>query len=153
MPGSYGARLKEKMTIPQKETNWNDVFRRVFPFCLLFFLMWFFTHVTFDPLKKQWMFSQPQALRGDEPHYLLLVNSLLFDHDLDLKDDYLRVPRGGLQAGKKFQGSFLIHHTVLFDPLTGEHGSWRSVFDTSKKIPCDDHGELCQGFQRMSPRF
>src|SRR5262245_36047000 len=138
-----------------KETDRLRFFREVFlPFCALFALIWLLTHVTFDPQKKQWMFSEPQAVRGDEPHYLLLVNSLLFDHDIDLKEDYARVSRGGLEAGKRFQGVYLYHHTILFDPRTGDHVSWTRIFDTSKKIVCDEkQGEACVGFMRQSPRF
>jgi len=33
-------------------------------------------------------FRQKQITTGDEPHYLLITQSLIFDHDLDLKNNY-----------------------------------------------------------------
>lgn len=36
----------------------------------------------------------PRVYSGDEPHYLLTVNSLLFDHDLELQNNYRSVWEG-----------------------------------------------------------
>jgi hypothetical protein len=36
----------------------------------------------------------PRVISGDEPHYLMVLNSIL-DHDLELQDDYERLSRGG----------------------------------------------------------
>jgi hypothetical protein len=47
----------------------------------------------------------PYIKGGDEPHYLLILNSLINDGDLDLKDNYESVHQGSLQAGKKFAES------------------------------------------------
>jgi len=53
----------------------------------------------------------------------MITNSILFDHDLDLKDDYRRVTGGGSEAGALFRGREMQHHTVVIDRLTGEHAS------------------------------
>jgi len=66
---------------------------------------------------------------GDEPHYYLILTSVLHDRDLLLHDDYLRVQRGGAEAGAEFRGNELDHHTILIDPRTGEHELWQRVFD------------------------
>src|SRR5208282_2571389 len=54
----------------------------------------------------------------------MITNSILFDHDLDLKDDYRRVTGGGSEAGALFRGREMQHHTVVIDRPTGEHASW-----------------------------
>ena len=54
--------------------------------------------------------EQPAVVSGDEPHYLLAVNSLLEDHDLALGPDYQRVARGGADAGVRFRRVDLDHH-------------------------------------------
>jgi hypothetical protein len=64
---------------------------------------------------------RPGVVGGDEPHYLMITNSLLFDHDLVLQDDYQRVARGGLEAGARFSGVELDHHTVVVNRRTGHH--------------------------------
>lgn len=62
----------------------------------------------------------PHVTTGDEPHHLLVLNSILFDHDLELQDDYQRA-QTGLDAG----GIPLPdHHTIIVNRRTGEHGTW-----------------------------
>jgi hypothetical protein len=73
--------------------------------------------------------ASSQVISGDEPHYLLVIHSLLFDRDLQLKDDYVRIARGGLAAGRHFRGFPLDHHTLVFDPATGQTRFWHEVFD------------------------
>jgi len=68
----------------------------------------------------------PSAFSGDEPHYLIVVNSILFDHDLELQDDYERVRRGGLEAGRRGRGGLPDHHTILVNRRTGHHALWMS---------------------------
>jgi len=50
---------------------------------------------------------------GDEPHYLMVANSIVLDHDLDLQDDYVAVANGSERAGAHFAHSTLDHHTVI----------------------------------------
>ena len=44
----------------------------------------------------------PRVISGDEPHYLVLINSLLRDGDLDLANNYAAVHQGEPQAGLRF---------------------------------------------------
>lgn len=54
---------------------------------------------------------------GDEPHYLMVANSIVLDHDLDLKDDYEAVANGSERAGARFAGLKLDHHTVVVQTI------------------------------------
>jgi hypothetical protein len=90
------------------------------------------------------------AYSGDEPHYLMVINSLLTDHDLDLTDDYRRVARGGWEAGRRFRGAGLDHHTVLVDRTEGRSLLWQEVFDWRVR-ECREFG--CEGFRRLRPDF
>jgi hypothetical protein len=56
----------------------------------------------------------PSVYNGDEPHYLLMINSILHDGDLDLKNNYRAVHQGAVQAGKRFAGALLEHHTFWY---------------------------------------
>ena len=64
--------------------------------------------------------TSPHVVSGDEPHHLLVLNSILFDHDLQLQDDYERA-KLGLDAG----GITLFdHHTIIVNRRSGRHGTW-----------------------------
>jgi hypothetical protein len=52
----------------------------------------------------------PAVLSGDEPHYLVIINSVICDGDFDLANNYQNVHQGGLQAGRIFAGQPLDHH-------------------------------------------
>lgn len=71
----------------------------------------------------------PRVYLGDEPHYLLMLNSLIRDGDLDLRNNYAAVWQGSLDAGRSFAGRPLDHHTKWFegDQLVtwGEGGATR----------------------------
>jgi hypothetical protein len=62
----------------------------------------------------------PHVVTGDEPHYLLVLNSILFDHDFELQDDYERA-RTGLDSGGV---TLPDHHTIIVNRKTGAHGTW-----------------------------
>jgi hypothetical protein len=64
---------------------------------------------------------------GDEPHYMVILNSILSDHDLDLANNYTNVHQGGEQAGLAFRGQALDHHTSWV--VNGEHVRWPNVFE------------------------
>ena len=55
-------------------------------------------------------FVRPMVHSGDEPHYLVLINSVVNDGDIDVANNYADVHRGGEQAGRKFAGWALDHH-------------------------------------------
>jgi hypothetical protein len=68
---------------------------------------------------------------GDEPHYLLMVNSLVGDGDLDLSNNYAAVHAGGCQAGEQFARTRVLdHHTCLV--LDGRRESWFDFFPPGK---------------------
>ena len=96
---------------------------------------------------KGFSFGRPAVVSGDEPHYLLIVNSLLRDRDLLLGDDYLRVKRGGADAGAGFRGDELDHHTILVDPRTGEHELWQRVYDWRRHAAGGGFERLRAGFE------
>ena len=88
--------------------------------------------------------KSPRVRSGDEPHYLLIVNSLLQEHDLLLGDDYRRVRAGGAEAGLDLRGDELDHHTILVD--ASGHALWQRVYDWRT--------HLAQGgFARLQPGF
>jgi hypothetical protein len=61
-------------------------------------------------IDKPFSLGLPRVFSGDEPHYLLLINSVINDADFDLANNYHDVHQGGLQAGRNFSGSALNHH-------------------------------------------
>jgi len=77
----------------------------------------------------------PAATRSDEPQYVLVINSLLFDHDLQLQDDYDRVASGGFDAGVRFSGAAFDHHTILINRRSGRQGL--------ASIDAADHASRC----------
>lgn len=82
----------------------------------------------------------PRVFTGDEPHYLVMINSMLLDGDLDLANNYGAAHEGAPQAGKYFSGDpFLAHHTVWF-----EHGLrriWYQIYELDPaRFGHDDHG-------------
>jgi hypothetical protein len=64
-------------------------------------------------------FARPRATSGDEPHYLVIINSLVYDHDLRIDPDYARVRQGGFEAGAAWRGGDLGGHAILIDRRTG----------------------------------
>ncbi len=63
---------------------------------------------------------------GDEPHYLVILNSLLDDGDLDLGNDYLAAERGGLQQGRGYRGAYINRHVSYW--IGGERVLWHQLF-------------------------
>jgi hypothetical protein len=70
---------------------------------------------------ERWKFSYrpPNVVSGDEIHYLLAINTLLFHHQLELQDAYARARRDG---SREAAGHYMPDdHTWLVDRLTGKH--------------------------------
>lgn len=78
----------------------------------------------------RWHYELPAAWQGDEPHYLVMLNSLLQDGDLDLGNNYVSAHHGGLDAGRYARGHPLDHHTVWWRDGQriewGDHHSFRA---------------------------
>src|SRR5438270_13998221 len=73
------------------------------------------------------VFGPDRVLSDDEPHYLLLINSLLNDGDLDLANNYAHVHAGGQDAGMVWAGGRMLdHHTVL--PIDGRRVDWHTFY-------------------------
>jgi hypothetical protein len=71
--------------------------------------------------KKGWLVEKPEATSGDEPHYVVIFNSILFDHDVRVDPDYVRIKAGGYEAGAFWKGHDFGGHSILVDPRTGKH--------------------------------
>lgn len=87
----------------------------------------------------------PLVTTGDEPHYLILINSLLEDGDIDVRNNYESVYLGSLQAGMTWSRQPLDHHTVWYE---GDRRiQWKKLYDwdqwlnrPASAIPRDDRG-------------
>jgi hypothetical protein len=79
----------------------------------------------------------PNIYSGDEPHYLILANSIRFDRDLELGSDYEGVRNGSNRAGKIFTGKPLDHHTVITisdsNGFSKSLGAWHDFFDADHR--------------------
>jgi len=64
-------------------------------------------------------FVRPAAISGDEPHYLVVINSIIFDHDVRLGEDHKRIAEGGLEAGSRRKGKLFGGHAALVNTKTG----------------------------------
>jgi hypothetical protein len=78
-------------------------------------------------IEKPLSLGSPGVLSGDEPHYLVLINSLINDGDFDLANNYQDAHRGGLQAGRIFSGQPLDHHVNWYDD--GQIVKWWQVYE------------------------
>jgi hypothetical protein len=70
---------------------------------------------------------RPTIFSGDEPHYLMVANSIIKNHSLDLRKVYDQNAAGTPMAGKGFAGASLDHHTALVDVSKFPHktlGPW-----------------------------
>jgi hypothetical protein len=74
----------------------------------------------------------PRVYSGDEPHYLVIINSILLDGDLDLANNYAAIHRGSPQAGEGFSGSALVHHTVWFE--SGSRKKWARIYENDPAL-------------------
>jgi hypothetical protein len=80
----------------------------------------------------------PRVVGGDESHYLVILNSLLSDGDLDVANNYAAANRGGLAAGRTFAGLPLDHDTVWYEG--GMRRSWIGVYEYAQKWDRDSDG-------------
>jgi hypothetical protein len=90
-------------------------------------------------VEKPFSLGLPVVETGDEPHYLVLINSVIGDGDFDLANNYRDVHRGGLQAGRKFAGKALDHHVNWYrdDQLM----KWWQAFEMeAKRWDTDEDG-------------
>jgi hypothetical protein len=69
----------------------------------------------------------PSVYNGDEPHYLLMMSSIVNDGDLDLKNNYLAVHEGSAQAGKRFAGTPFEHQTFWY--VNDKYFGWWDAYE------------------------
>jgi hypothetical protein len=104
-------------------------------FGLLLLITLALTRISWSPSAGLSVVS-PEAANSDEPHYILSINSLLFEHELEVQDEYERVALGGPQAGVLFAHRYLDHHSILVDGRTGRH-AFASIVAPNSVAPCD----------------
>jgi hypothetical protein len=68
---------------------------------------------------------------GDEPHYLIILNSLLRDGDLELANNYEAAYQGLEHAGLRYSRRDLNHHSMWFEGHTVRH--WSEFYDMSTR--------------------
>jgi len=103
----------------------------------------------FDPGERRLERRHAVATSGDEPHYLIILHSLLFDGDLQLEDEYAAAAAGGIAAGSARRGEVLDHHTYFVDAATGDTALWQNHFDYTERVSCDEPG--CIPFRPTRP--
>ena len=78
----------------------------------------------------------PRVVSGDEPHYLLTTNALLRGDGFSVRAGYARVRGGSTEAGLRFAGRSLDHHTLLLAPGLSSPERWQEAYQFSKPRPC-----------------
>jgi hypothetical protein len=73
----------------------------------------------------------PLVTSGDEPHYLVMVHSLVNDHDLDLSNNYDRARQGSIEVGVGRIGA-AIDHQIAWYGADGHWRGWDSVYDYAR---------------------
>jgi hypothetical protein len=81
-------------------------------------------------------FGWPWVKGGDEPHYLIMINSLMNDGDFDLRNNYESALKGSDQAGRKYAGMPIGRHVEWKGLKIG----WPQVVENPDKWPLDSQG-------------
>jgi hypothetical protein len=89
-------------------------------------------------------FGAPWLFSGDEPHYLVILNSLLQDGDLNLANNYESAHQGGLEGGRRFAQLRALHNDTSFQ-LDGKQVFWHATYDLNGGIDQwapDEYGRI-----------
>ena len=86
--------------------------------CLTLLGTWLVTRLEYVPGHGFYV-VEPHATRGDEPHYLVMINGLLLTHSLHVQTVYDDVDRGGPEAGVIARETRLDRHTIVVNQRTG----------------------------------
>lgn len=99
------------------------------------------------------LLGPPLITSGDEPHYLIMIHSLLEDHDLDLKNEYDAARRGSIELGAERRGAPL-DHQVSWYAADGSWHEWDKLFEYAKDPSRPDGLELLPSLRAgSSPEF
>jgi hypothetical protein len=103
-----------------------------------------------DAQAKRIEFGYPLVYRGDEPHYVLMITSLVRDGDLDLANNYTSVHNGGDDAGYQWKDTpDLDNHTAAV--IGGKRVVWEWVYDYRGRKP--EEWAYDEGGRWVPPRF
>ena len=119
-------------------------------FALSLFIFFFLSNHSYNPIEKKFEYQPPTTFSGDEPHYLIIISNILFNHDLSVGDNYRSVYLGGIDAGQNFRGQNLDHHVLIQNVRTNESIFWNKIFNYTKPIECVTTDPSCIGFARIS---
>lgn len=106
----------------ERPGRWYDVVLIVLAGLALVFI-WSVTEINYTP-GNGFQIVPRAAYSGDGPHYLIIINSLLFAHTLEVQGAYDRAARGSLEAGSRARHQLPDHHTILVNRRTGGHALW-----------------------------
>ncbi|HEY4103607.1 MAG TPA: hypothetical protein VGM44_06935 [Polyangiaceae bacterium] len=76
----------------------------------------------------------PLITSGDEPHYLVMIHSLIDDGDFDLDNNYLAARQGALDVGRGRAGVPLDRHVEWYG-ADGKPYEWSQIFEYEKLDP------------------
>jgi len=129
--------------------HWAAILFFVAPLVVLYFLSNHF----YDPCAHRFAPSEPAVSTGDEPHYLIIISSILRDGDLSVGNNYESARLGGGDAGEAYKGFNLDHHTLIRDTRTGQGLLWNQIFVWGTRVECDPGDLSCVGYLRVSQEF
>jgi hypothetical protein len=109
---------------PEQGRRWKNA-----AFCIALAALLLAPHLfTGTPDSPCPVFGPARVLSGDEPHYLILLNSVLDHGDLNVASEYAAVHAGGRQAGERYAAiRALDHHTQVV--VDGRRVDWREFYD------------------------
>ncbi|MCD4786245.1 MAG: hypothetical protein K8T10_20675 [Candidatus Eremiobacteraeota bacterium] len=89
-----------------------------------------------DTWKPGWI----ESLSCDEPHYLVMINSIIEDFDLYLGNNYKNIRfRSKEEGGNLAQFWYLDHHSIFVNKKTGEKYIWGSVVHWGNREKMDEN--------------
>jgi hypothetical protein len=89
-----------------------------------------FIHVQIARKYRPVFFAMPHTYSGDEPHYLLMLSSLIKDFDFEVGNNYRNARKLGMNdAGQARKRKAITHHSFLRNTRSGDMFLWKSVFN------------------------